>query len=472
VVRDRSYDAVVVGAGPNGLSAAITLSRKFRSVLVVEAKSTIGGGMRSAALTLPGFVHDVCSTAHPLGISSPFFRGLGLEGHGVVWIHPEIPLAHPFDDGSAIVLHRSLDITCRGLGRDGKAYKELLAPFVECHEPLLDDILRPLHLPKNPLLTGRFGIRAFNSARALAERSFGDERTRTLFAGLCAHAMIPLERPLTAAFGLVLALLAHTVGWPMVQGGSQGLADALAACLRDMGGEIETDRPVSSLHDLPRAQHYFFDITPRQLLNIEGLGLSGSYRRRLGRFRYGPGIHKVDWALREPIPWKAEACRKAGTVHLGSSFDEISAAIGDVNAGRMFASPYVVLAQQTIFDPSRAPAGMHTAWAYCHVPHGTSEDVTARIEEKIERFAPGFGEVIMARHSMTAREMEAYNANYVGGDINGGAQDVFQLYTRPVVSFSPYRTSVSNIRICSSSTPPGGGVHGLCGYFAARDVCS
>ncbi len=468
-LRDH-YDAVVVGAGPNGLSAAITLGRTLESVLLLEARPTVGGGTRSAQLTLPGFVHDICATAHPLGVASPFFRDLNLSRYGVTWVHPEIVLAHPFDDGSALFLHRSLDITCDSLGPDGKAYRDLLSPFVENHEQLLSHILRPLHFPENPLLMGRFGMRAAGSARRLAERMFRVERTRAVFAGLCAHAMIPLEKAFTAAFGLVLATLAHAVGWPVVEGGSQGLANALATCFLDEGGEIETDRPVSAVRDLPKAKHYFFDVTPRQLLNIDGLGLTGGYRTRLARFRYGPGVHKVDWALREPIPWKAQACRRAGTVHLGSSFAAISAAVRDVNAGKMPASPYVVLAQQTIFDPSRAPAGAHTAWAYCHVPHGCTEDATASIENTIEKYAPGFREIVLARHSMTAREMEGYNPNYVGGDINGGTQDLFQLYTRPVISLCPYKTSTPNIRICSSSTPPGGGVHGLCGYYAAKSL--
>ncbi len=465
------YDAVVVGAGPNGLSAAIALSNTLDSVLLLEAQSTVGGGTRSAELTLPGFVHDICSAVVPLALSSPCFRDLGLERYGLTWIHPEIPLAQPFDDGSALFLHRSLDVTTHSLGRDGKAYKELVTPFVESHERLLSDILRPLRVPDHPFLTARFGMKAMWSARHLAETTFRDDHTRALFAGMAAHAMLPLDKPLTASFGLVLAILAHGVGWPIVQGGSQKLADALLACFRDKGGEVATDRPVSSLNDLPRGEHYLFDVTPRQLLDIKGLNLSDGYRKRLARFRYGPGVHKVDWALKEPIPWKADICRKAGTVHLGNSLEEINASIRNANEGKISTSPYVVLAQQSLFDPSRTPAGMHTAWAYCHVPHGTSEDVTDRIEDQIERYAPGFREVVLARHAMTAHSMELHNPNYVGGDINGGVQDIFQLYTRPVVSLFPYRTSAKNIRICSSSTPPGGGVHGLCGYYAAEDLC-
>ena len=467
--RDH-YDAVVVGAGPNGLAAAITLKRKFRSVLLVEAKETVGGGARSAELTLPGFVHDVCSAVQPLALSSPFFRGLGLERFGLEWVHPEIPLAHPFEDGGVLCLHRSLEATAEALGPDGRAYREMLQPFVENHERLLSDVLKPLPLPENPILMARFGLKALRTARNLAEAKFRGAQTRALFAGLAAHAMIPLEKPATAAFGILLAVLAHGVGWPVVKGGSQKLADALAACFRESGGEIRTGVEVRAMGDLPRAERYVFDVTPRQLLAIEGLGLSEGYRAKLSRFRYGPGVCKSDWALAGPIPWKAEACRRAGTVHLGGSLEEIGAAIRDAHEGRKCPAPYVVLAQQSLCDPTRAPAGRHTAWAYCHVPHGSPEDMTPVIEERIERLAPGFRALILARSSMPATAMERHNANYVGGDINGGVQDLRQLYSRPVLSLFPYRTSQKNIYICSSSTPPGGGVHGLCGYYAARGL--
>lgn len=467
--RDH-YDAVVVGAGPNGLAAAITLAGKFRSVLLVEARETVGGGARSDELTLPGFTHDVCSAVQPLALWSPFFRTLDLHRYGLEWIQPEIPLAHPFEDGDALCLHRSLDATADALGLDGRAYRDLLQPFVENHERLLSDVLKPLPIPEHPILMARFGLKAIRTAKNLAGSIFRDAPTRALFAGLAAHAMIPLERPATAAFGILLAVLAHGVGWPIVMGGSQRIADALARCFRDRGGEIRTGVSVRSLGELPRADHYFFDVTPRQLLNIEGLDLSEGYRRRLSRFRYGPGVCKSDWALDGPIPWKAEACRKAGTVHLGGSLEEIGASIRDAHEGRKCRTPYVVLAQQSLFDPSRAPAGRHTAWAYCHVPHGSPVDMTGIIEERIEHYAPGFRSRILARSSMTAVDMERHNPNYVGGDINGGLQDLSQLYSRPVLSLFPYRTSRRNIYICSSSTPPGGGVHGLCGFYAARGL--
>lgn len=466
-LRNR-YDAVVVGAGPNGLSAAIELSKTLDSVLLVEGRETIGGGLRTAELTLPGFLHDVCSTVQPLALGSPFFRNLDLSGLGLSFMEPGIPLAHAFEDGSALCLHRSLDMTTDGLGRDGRSYRNLLLPFVDNMEQLLDDVLAPLHMPRNPLLMMRFAARALLPARWCAARNFRDARTRALFGGLAAHAMIPLGRPATAAFGIILGALAHSVGWPVVKGGSGNMALALAEVFRKQGGEIVTGTPVKDFDQLPRADWYFFDLTPRQLLGIAGLGLDESYRRRIARFRYGSGVYKMDWALSGPIPWKAAVCRKAGTVHLGGSIEEIDRSIRDAARGRIGLSPYIVLAQQTLVDSSRAPEGCHTAWAYCHVPNGSKSDLSRLVEATIERYAPGFREVIIGRHAMTAEAMEQYNPNYVGGDINGGIQDIMQLYWRPLVSLVPYRTSRKNVYICSSSTPPGGGVHGLCGFHAVE----
>jgi phytoene dehydrogenase-like protein len=465
------YDVVVVGSGPNGLAAAITAGQKFQSVLLIEAGKTIGGGVRSAELTLPLFIHDICSAVHPLSLTSRFFRSLDFQRFKPAWIQPEIPLAHPFEDGSALYLHRSLELTADSLGSDGKTYRELLAPFVKNHERLFNDILAPFHFPAHPLLIARFGLKALHSAKNLACKIFQREQTRALFAGLAAHAMVPLEKPATAAFGIVLAIQAHSVGWPIIEGGSQKIADALADCFRENGGEIVTGKPITSVEQLPKAKFYLFDVTPRGLLNIAGLGLSPRYRRKLSRFRYGPGVCKADFALKEGIPWKADICRRAGTIHLGNSMEEIDASIRHAFAGKIYSSPYIVLSQQSLFDPSRAPEGRHTAWAYCHVPHGSTEDVAEMIIDKLERYAPGFRECIMAKNIMTAADMERHNPNNVGGDINGGLQDLRQLYSRPVVSFSPYRTSKKNIYICSSSTPPGGGVHGLCGYYAAKSLC-
>jgi phytoene dehydrogenase-like protein len=470
MLRPVAYDAVVVGSGPNGLAAAIALSEKCPSVLLLEGKDTIGGGLRSAEITLPGFVHDICAAVVPLALWSPFFRRWDLERYGVSWIEPDVLLAHPFEDGSALALYRSLEKTADGLGGDGKAYRDLLTPLVEHHDALLTDLLAPLHLPAHPLSLVRFGLKGLRSARGLAHGTFREERTRALFAGLAAHAMIPLDRPVTAAFGMVLAMLAHSVGWPIVQGGTQRLADALAAVFRRNGGTIITDRMICSFAELPQASHYFFDSTPRQLASLRDLDLSETYRRKLQRYRYGPGVCKMDWALKEPIPWQAAACRQAGTVHLGNSFDEIQTALRQAASGRLPDAPYMVLAQPSLFDPSRAPDGRHTAWAYCHVPHGSAQDMAGRMEAKIERYAPGFKEMILGRSVLSALDMERHNPNYVGGDINGGVQDVRQLYSRPVLSLSPYRTSLDSVFLCSSSTPPGGGVHGLCGYYAVQDV--
>ena len=462
---------IVVGAGPNGLAAAVALARAGRPVRLYEAAEQVGGGARSAALTLPGFVHDVCSAVHPLGAASPFFRSLPLFEHGLEWIHPTTPLAHPFDDGTAAVLERSLDATVQSLDpEDRRAYRELLGPLVATWEALFDDALAPPHVPRHPLLLARFGLRGLRSAVGLARAWFSGERARGLFTGIAAHTLEPLTRPPTAAFGLVLAIAGHAVGWPLARGGSQRIADALAEVLRAAGGEIETGRPVHSLSALPPARAYLLDLTPRQVLRVAEDRLPPRYRSRLARYRYGPGVFKVDWALSGPIPWKAEACRRAGTVHLGGSMAEIAAASAAPWRGRFEARPFVLLAQPSLFDDRRAPPGRHVAWAYCHVPHGSDVDLTEAIETQVERFAPGFRQAILARHTLTAVELERHNPNLVGGDINGGVQDLRQLFTRPVVTLHPYRTPAPGVYLCSSSTPPGGGVHGLCGAYAARAV--
>lgn len=466
------YDAVVVGSGPNGLAAAITLARAGCSVIVFEAKKTIGGGLRSAGLTLPGFFHDICSAIHPLGIGSPFFKTLPLAEHGLEWVHPQSPLAHPFDDGTAAVLERSIDATCGTLNRDGGAYRNLMQPLVSDWDKLADGLLSPLQLPAHPIAMARFGLYAVQSASGLAKRLFGGEKARGFFAGMAAHSIMSLDQIVTSAIGLVLGVLGHKVGWPMPRGGSQKIADALASYLRSLGGEIATDREIKTLDELPSSRAVFLDVTPRQLLRIAGDRLPAGYRRRLEKYRYGPGVFKVDWALDGTIPWKAKECGRAGTVHLGGTLDEIAAGERMVWEGGHPEKPYVLLAQQSMFDPTRAPLGKHTAWAYCHVPNGSSFDMTERIEAQIERFAPGFRDLVLARSTRSASEFEQYNSNYIGGDINGGVQDIWQLFTRPTARLVPYSTPVKGLYICSSSTPPGGGVHGMCGYHAVSAALS
>jgi phytoene dehydrogenase-like protein len=466
--RRSQYDAVVIGAGPNGLAAAITLAQAGRSVIVFEARDTVGGGLRSAELTLPGFVHDICSAIHALGVGSPFFRDLDLAGYGLEWIQPDLPLAHPFDDGTAAALHRSIEETAGSLGRDGKAYSRLMAPLVRDWEKILAEFLGPLRIPRHPLAMARFGLQALRPAVGLARSRFRGQPARALFAGMAGHSIIPLERPGTAAFGLMLGMLGHSVGWPMPRGGSQQVAGAMARCLESLGGEIVTGRTIRSLDELPPARAVLCDVTPRQLIEIAGDKLPAGYRQKLTRYRHGPGVFKIDWALDGPVPWRAEAPRRAGTVHVGGTLEEIAAAERMVWEGVHPEKPYVLFVQQSLFDDTRAPAGKHTAWAYCHVPHGSDVDMTAAIENQIERFAPGFRDLILADSTYTAMEMQAYNPNYVGGDINGGVQDLRQLYTRPVARIVPYSTPVKGLYICSSSTPPGGGVHGMCGYHAAR----
>jgi phytoene dehydrogenase-like protein len=464
----ETYDAVVVGSGPNGLTAAITLAAAGRRVHVVEAQPTAGGGTRSAALTLPGYVHDVCSTVHPLVLASPFFRARPLAELGVALRHPEVPLAHPLDGGRAVVAHRSLDATAAGLGDDGGAYGALFRPLVDGWQGVMDGVLAPLRMPAHPLLMARFGLRAVRSVSALATSRFTTGEARALLAGVAAHSMLPLTTPPTAGIALTLLLLAHAVGWPVVEGGSQRLADALVADLAGLGGAVTLGTPVRSMADVPAARVVLFDLTPRQVVAIAGDRLPASYARRLAGYRYGPGVFKLDWALDGPIPWAATEVAKAGTVHVGGTLPEIAAAEAAPHDGRHAERPYVLLAQQTVCDPTRAPVGGHTAWAYCHVPAGSTVDMTERMEAQVERFAPGFRDRVLARATSDSRDVERHNANYVGGDINGGVQDLRQLFTRPVARAVPYRTPARGIYLCSSSTPPGGGVHGMCGYWAAR----
>jgi phytoene dehydrogenase-like protein len=461
-------DAVVVGAGPNGLAAAIVLAQAGLSVRVLEAADTVGGGARSAELTLAGFVHDVCSAIHPLGVASPFFRTLPLAEHGVEWIEPPAALAHPFDDGTAVLLERSPDAAAPGVGEDADRWRRMFAPLARDAESLLEDLLGPLHFPSHPLALGRFGARAAPPATTLARLAFRGEKARGVFAGLSAHSMLRLDRPPSAAFGLMLGLLAHAVGWPLPRGGSQRISDGLASYLRSLGGEIETGHRVASLAELGETRTVLLDLSPRGLLALAGDRLPDRYRRGLERYRYGPGVFKLDWALDGPIPWQAEGCARAATAHLGATMDEIAASEIAPGRGQIAARPYVLLAQQSLFDTTRAPAGQHTAWAYCHVPNGSTVDMTERIEAQVERFAPGFRDRILARSALGPADIERYNANYVGGDINAGAATLSQLFTRPVARVSPYTTPLPGVFLCSASTPPGGGVHGMCGYHAAQ----
>lgn len=464
----HTYDAVIVGSGPNGLAAAITLARAGCKVLVLEAKETLGGGMRSAALTLPGFVHDICSAIHPLGMASPFFQSVPLTAHGVTWITPPAAVAHPFDDGTAAVLERSLALTGATLGSDADAYQRLMAPLVARWEPLVEALLGPLRIPQHPWLLARFAYYALQSACGLAERVFLTPQARGLFAGLAAHAILPLERLPTAAFGLILGMLGHAVGWPFPQGGSQHLAQAMATYLQTLGGDIVLGTPVTSVEQLPPARAILLDVTPRQVLQLAGRRLPARYQQQLRRYRYGTAVFKLDWALDGPIPWRAETCRRTATVHLGGTLPEIAAAERAASLGQHAEAPYVIVAQQSLYDATRAPVGQHTAWAYCHVPPNSPVDMTSRMERQLERFAPGFRDRILARHVMAPAAFARYNANYIGGDINGGVQDLRQLFTRPTRSLIPYATPAKGLYLCSSSTPPGGGVHGMCGYHAAR----
>ncbi len=465
------YDAVVVGAGPNGLSAAIILAQAGRAVVVIEAAPTVGGGTRTAELTRPGFQHDICSAIHPLALTSPFLTTLPLSQYGLDWVMPPAALAHPLDDGTAVLAERSLRATAEALGRDGPAYRSLMQPLVDHWPQLAEDLLGPFPFPpKHPLNLVALGLQAVWPAEWLARWRFKEQRAAALFAGMAAHSMLPFSEPLTSALGLIFAASAHAVGWPLARGGSQAIADALAAHLRALGGEVVTGQRVKSISELPAARHYLFDLAPRQLAQVAGDRLPPGYVRRLQGFRYGPGVFKVDWALDGPIPWKAPEASRAATLHLGGTFEEIRAGEAAVARGQHPERPFTLLAQSTLFDPSRAPAGCHTAWGYCHVPNGSTVDMTDRLEAQVERFAPGFRDRIIARSTRNAVAMEQYNPNYVGGDINGGIQDWRQFWTRPMLRRVPYATPNPSIFICSSSTPPGGGVHGMCGFHAAQAV--
>lgn len=467
-------DAIVVGSGPNGLGAAIALAREGKRVRVYEASSVPGGGVRSAALTLPGFVHDTGAAVHALAFASPFFRSLPLAERGLEFAQPEVPFAHPLDDRSAVLVHRSVAETADGLDRaDSRAYRRLMTPFVDEADALLGALLDPRrmgHIVRHGLLLARFGVRAIRSAESLAHGTFRGERARSMFAGVAAHSVLPLDGAATAGFALGLTIAAHAHGWPVARGGSQEFTDALIALLESLGGEVVTGTRVTSLAELPAAHAVLLDVTPRQFLELAGDRLPDGYRRRMSKYRYGPGVFKMDWALREPVPWTAASVARAGTVHIGGSFADIARSEREVWADTPPERPYVLAVQPSLADPTRAPAGAHTLWAYCHVPNGSTADMTGPIEAQLERFAPGFRDVVIGRSTMSPADLERDNANLVGGDIAGGAADLVQFVTRPVPQLDPHRTPIPGVYLCSSSTPPGVGVHGMSGFLAARSA--
>jgi phytoene dehydrogenase-like protein len=461
------YDAVVIGSGPNGLSAAITLQRFGLSVLVIEGADKIGGGMRTSELVLPGYLSDVCSAVHPMAAGSPFLQQLPLEKFGLEYINPPVLAAHPFDNGTAAVLLQSLQQTAERLGADKEAYLQLIGSVVDLWPRIDEDILGPLRMPQHPLDLIKFGLPALRSALSTANK-FKTTEAKGLWAGMAAHSFLPLNQLTTTAVGLVLMANGHLKGWPIPKGGSQQIANAMSGYFESLGGKIEMGRYIKSLKELPSAKAILFDVSPKQLLDIAGESFSGFYRRQLKNYRYGAGVFKVDWALDGPVPFTAAECREAGTVHIGGSIADIVHSEKEASGGRVTEKPFVLLAQQSLFDAGRAPEGKQTLWGYCHVPNGSTLDRTVAIENQVERFAPGFKDRIIARHTFNTAQMESYNPNYIGGDINGGILDIWQLYTRPALKLSPYNTSAKGLYICSASTPPGGGVHGMCGYNAAK----
>lgn len=462
-----AYDAIVIGAGPNGLAAGIALQQQGLSVLILEGHAQPGGGLRTAELTGPGYWSDVCSAIHPLAISSPFLKTLPLADFGLEYLQPPVLAAHPLDDGPAGVLLHEMAATAAALGTDGPAYRRLMEPLVQRWPSIAGSILGPLSVPRHPLRMAAFGLQGLPSVQQLM-KPFQTPAARGLLAGMAAHSFLSLDQATTAAVALVLMINGHLGGWPIPKGGSQSIANAMASCFLSLGGQLQTGHYVRSLEELPPAKAVFFDTSVQHLVDIAGVSLPAFYRWQLKQFRMGPGVFKIDWSLRGPVPFKDEACRRAGTVHLGGTAAEIARSEAAVNAGRLSDQPFVLLAQQSRFDPTRAPEGHEVLWGYCHVPAGSTADRTAAIENQVERFAPGFKDLVINRHTFNTRELEAYNPNYVGGDINGGLLDIWQLFTRPALRASPYRAGRKGLYLCSASTPPGGGVHGMCGFHAAR----
>jgi len=466
-MKQTRYDAVVVGAGPNGLAAAIVMARAGRSTLLIEAEAEIGGAARSAQLTLPGYTHDFGAAITPLAVASPFMRTLPLQDFGVEWVYPRASVAHPLD-GSVVLLESSVDRTANGLGDDARRYRQLMQPLCDDWERLAPAVLGPPRIPRHPLALVRFGALAPWSSTVMIRSLFRDQRSRALMAGMAAHSVLPLSHVGTSAFALLFAITAHTTGWPFPRGGMQNLSDGMGRYFESLGGEIVTGMNVSSLTDIPPARSILLDVSPRQLERLAGDALPSRYRRRLLRFRPGLGVFKVDYALSGPVPWRSPEVAHAATAHVGGTLDEVGAAEAEVAMGGHPERPFVLLAQPSLLDPTRAPSGRHTVWAYCHVPNGSTVDMSERIERQIERFAPGFTDLIVARGSLGPADLERMNANLIGGDITGGAQDIRQTLARPVLSLNPYATPIPGLFICSASTPPGGGVHGMCGYWAAR----
>ncbi|TRO64061.1 phytoene desaturase family protein [Christiangramia sabulilitoris] len=464
------FDAVITGSGPNGISTAIYLQKKGLKTVIFEQASTPGGSVRTEELTLAGFKHDIGSAIHPMAYASPFLRKLPLEDHGLKWIFPEIPYTQVLSDGGAVACYRDIKATADQLGEDAASYIHLFESLTKSWPKIEKDLLGPLTWPDDPVEFLKFGLRAFPSARFFANHNFKKEKTKLFFYGAAAHSTLPLTNIASASFGLVLSIMAHKYGWPFPEGGASGLTNALISYYKSLGGEIRLNEKISDLKQLPESDSYLFDLTPRQILSIKNIELSSTYKKRLQKYNYGAGVFKIDWALEEPIPWLNDKCRRSGTVHIGYSTEEIEKSESDIHANRLNNIPYVLLAQNSVFDTTRAPVGKQTAWAYCHVPNGNIADQTAAIEDQIEKAAPGFRKIILARNTYTTRQLEHFNPNIIGGDINGGKQDITQLFTRPVAKLDPYATSNPKIFICSSSTPPGGGVHGMCGYHAARSA--
>lgn len=465
-----AYDVIVIGSGPNGLAAAIELARHDKHVLVVEAADSIGGGTRTAELTLPGFHHDYCSAVHPMGVLSPYLKTLPLHEYGLEWVYPEASVAHPMDDAPAIIMGKSVDDTAAQLGKDGKTWKRLFGYLSRNGEGLLADSLKPLGIPSHPIVLTRFGINAMWPATLLAKVRFREERARALFAGCAAHSVLPLNFAFTSALGLMFATTAHMVDWPVARGGSHSITQALASYFQELGGEIRTGLQVKNLKDLPDAKAYLFNTDPKQVASIADDHLPSRYKRRLNKYNYGPGVFKVDWALDGPIPWTDKRCNGASTVHVGGTLSEIATSERMAWEGQHCDAPYLILCQQSEADSSRAPDGKHTGYAYCHVPHGSTVDMTDAIERQIERFAPGFRDLILARHTVNTQQFHQHNLNYLGGAVTGGAADITQLFTRPVARLDPYSTPNPKIYIGSASSPPGGGVHGMGGYWAAQSI--